>query len=357
MSAPTLTATDGTATVGSVIAFNCTQGRRTKSEMYSSSRASLTVRNPGSIPASWVLERYVTVAINGNTVYWGYITNIEYNYGITSALDTATISFEGYLAFMGRGYLNGFALTGGTTGAEAQRVGNALTGSAKTITSSGTRSLTDTSTYTGAAQNVITTLVAMEQGRLRETNSLFFLGRDKLIDPAVSPYFYTKWKMTDVSPGSNGVAYDLVEFASLTDNYFTQVTISPSSVATQQAGTGSRNLQISTYDSSTTQASNLASYTLNEFNTSTSVPTTVSTRNSLSWAMDPAAMIAEAPIGFMLPITFRGTTYNSIIEGWTISATPEDVRYTFAVSGYEQNNYLILNDAVYGRLDYNKLGF
>jgi hypothetical protein len=62
-------------------------------------------------------------------------------------------------------------------------------------------------------------------------------------------------------------------------------------------------------------------------------------------------------IGARVSVTFRGTVYQSIIEGITVTATPESSRYTFYLSGADLNNYLILNDTVFGRLDYNKLGY
>ena len=358
MTIPSYTITSNGTAFSSVISFNSRQGRANKTDVYGASGASFTVRNPGSIPVTAVMGALIFVKINTFTIYAGYITNIEYEYGIKSSEDTATITLEGYLSFLGRGYLNGFTLTGGTTGAEAQRVGTALTGSAKTVSNQSTKSLTDTSSYTGAAQNIITTLVAMEQGRLLEgATQLYVLGRDVLTNPTLSPNFLTNFKMTDVLPVSSGISYDSVKFASLDYNYFTQVTVAPASVATQFAGTGSRNYQISTYDPTTSQASNLALYTLGEFNTATSVPVSISTRNSLSWNFDPADMISYFPVGWMLPIAFRGTTYNTVIEGWSISGSVDDVRYTFFLSGQPQTNFLRLNDTVYGRLDFNKLGF
>jgi hypothetical protein len=62
-------------------------------------------------------------------------------------------------------------------------------------------------------------------------------------------------------------------------------------------------------------------------------------------------------IGARVSVTFRGTVYYSIIEGVRVTATPESSRYTFYLSGADLNNYLILNDTVFGRLDYNKLGY
>jgi hypothetical protein len=354
--------TAGGYDLGDVIAFNCVNGRRVKSEMYGSSTASVTFRVPSAMPASFALEAQVFVNYTTNSttynLYTGYITNIAYNYGILPAMDTATISLEGYLSFMGRGQLDNFALTGGTTGAEAVRVGNALTGTAKTVSNQGTKSYTDTSTYTGAAQNVITTLVAMEQGRLGQgANALYFYGRDVIQDPAGAPFYYSNWAFTDAAPGVHGWAYDQVEFASLTDNYFTEVTITPASVATQQAGTGARNLAIDTYDPSTTQAANLAAYVLAEFDNNTSVPVVISTKESLDNYQSPATIMDNNAVGWQVPITLRGTTYNAVIEGWSVTANPQDIRYSVYVSGFEQNNYLQLGNSVYGRLDYNQLGF
>lgn len=349
--------------LGNILAFYCSDGRQVKSEMYGSSTASITFRVPSALPASFVLGALVFVRLRTGpsttySLFSGYITNISYNYGILPAMDTATINLEGYLSFMGRGQLEGFALTGGTTGAEAVRVGTALTGTAKTVSNQGTKSYTDTSTYTGAAQNIITQLVATEQGRLGQgANALYFYGRDVLTDASASPYFFTNWTFTDTAPETHGWAYDEVVFGSLTDNYFTQATITPASVVVQQAGTGSRNLNIDTYDANTTQAANLAKYVLGEFDNNTSVPVAITTKESLDNYQTPAMIMDNGAVGWKLPITFRGTTYNAVIEGWTVSATPEDIRYTVYVSGFQQNNYLHLGDSVYGTLDNNQLGF
>jgi hypothetical protein len=62
-------------------------------------------------------------------------------------------------------------------------------------------------------------------------------------------------------------------------------------------------------------------------------------------------------IGARVSVTFRGTVYYSIIEGVRVTATPESSRYTFYLSGADLNNYLILNDTVFGTLDNNKLGY
>jgi hypothetical protein len=358
MALPTITATGpGASSIGSIISFNWSAGRSAKSDQFATGRGSVTVRNPQTLPAAIVLEALVQFAINGQNICAGYVTNIQYEYGNVQSEDIAIISFEGYFGRLGRGYLKNFLMGGGSTGFEATRIGNALTGEAATITDVDTRSNTTLDFISGDAGNVINQLVATEQGRLKEqASSLVFYGRDVTLDATEAPTSYTGFKFTDSSPATTGIAYDVVTFASFTDNFFTQVTVNPNGLTVQQAGDGARNLQISTYDESEDQAQELANYTLGEFDTSTSVPVSISTRNSLQWLLDPCKVVA-AGVGYRLPIELRGTTYNSVIEGWSVTADPDDVRYTFNVSGFPQNNFFILDDPIYGRLDFNKLSF
>jgi hypothetical protein len=49
--------------------------------------------------------------------------------------------------------------------------------------------------------------------------------------------------------------------------------------------------------------------------------------------------------------------FSCVIEGATMSATPESSTYTYYVSGADLNAYLLLNNAVFGKLDFNKLGY
>jgi hypothetical protein len=49
--------------------------------------------------------------------------------------------------------------------------------------------------------------------------------------------------------------------------------------------------------------------------------------------------------------------FSCVIEGATMSATPESSTYTYYVSGADLNAYLILDNAVFGQLDNNKLGY
>jgi len=62
-------------------------------------------------------------------------------------------------------------------------------------------------------------------------------------------------------------------------------------------------------------------------------------------------------IGGKTSVTFRGTTYYVTIVGASIEASPSSARYTFYLSDTDLTPYLILDDAVYGILDTNKLSW
>jgi hypothetical protein len=59
----------------------------------------------------------------------------------------------------------------------------------------------------------------------------------------------------------------------------------------------------------------------------------------------------------LVTVNWRGTDYYAVIEGIEVSATPTTAYYTFYLSAEQTIDYLVLNDSVLGRLDYNKLGF
>jgi hypothetical protein len=65
----------------------------------------------------------------------------------------------------------------------------------------------------------------------------------------------------------------------------------------------------------------------------------------------------NADSGYQIGIILRGTRYQCVLEGATITATPESTRFTYYLSSAEAYSFLILDDAIYGKLDNNKLGF
>jgi hypothetical protein len=167
------------------------------------------------------------------------------------------------------------------------------------------------------------------------------------------------------TPASNEFSYDQIDFNSYADNYWTQVSVTPlggSVVTVTQAGatTPYRTYSINTLNSSTGQATDFANYLASLYGTPQFRIASISCLVTGSFNSQIDGLGNQTPVsypGMRISVEFRGTTYSAIIEGVTISATPESSRYTFTLSAAEQNNYLILGSTVYGTLNNNKLGY
>ena len=183
-----------------------------------------------------------------------------------------------------------------------------------------------------------------------------------------SPYeLYTSAiTFSDTANNSTNQVYDKIEFASYADNFYTQVIADPESFASATVSTGSapyRTYTVNTLNSSTSQATDYANYLLNNYKTASFALTSISclaeAQNVFKLDQISGAsgnQFSTIP-GTKVQVQFRGTLFNCVVEGVTLSATPEQSRYTYYLSGADLNAYLLLNDTVYGRLNYNKLGY
>jgi hypothetical protein len=175
---------------------------------------------------------------------------------------------------------------------------------------------------------------------------------------------------TDAGPGGSTQIYNQIQFLSLADNFYTQVTVTPESysaatVTKSGATVPYRTYQNNTFNSSTSQATDLANYLLGNYGTSRFAITSISASQRAQGdgsLLDQVGMIGAdsgiyACIGAQVNVVFRGTTFVCVVEGCTVSGNPDDTNYTFHVSGADLNAYLLLNNAVFGKLDNNKLGY
>jgi hypothetical protein len=131
--------------------------------------------------------------------------------------------------------------------------------------------------------------------------------------------------------------------------------VNPISVASQSSGSGIYNQSFTSFDSSTTQALNLAGYIRVSLNEASNVPYSITFEGSSATAAS-IALSNPKNIKNVVNIKLRGTTYNAVIEGMDFDADPSNWRCTLYLSSSLQNAFLRLNDAVYGKLDTNKLG-
>lgn len=336
-------------------------GRAKVTDPYNSSTAMIHGRAPTWITAPKVGDKvkiYVTVSGVNWLQFTGRITDVRMQYGITNALDSFEISCEGPLAEFGRSEFVGQSFSSNQTGTYAKAV---ATAAGMEFYNSTGLSTASAQTYTGNALSLLNQLVQMEYGHLGQTAST---------DPdymAVQFYDRNSFEtqvgagFVDTSPGANELKYDSVVFKSAAENYYTKVIVNPSGLATQDATTGSapyRVYQIDTLDNTTAQADSFADYLLNNFSNKTAQITQFSCTDvqQTNVLLHQVAYV-EYQTAQKQTLKLRGTTYSLIIEGTTISVTPEQTRYTFDVSSADLNAYLILDDTTYGKLDSNKLNF
>jgi hypothetical protein len=170
---------------------------------------------------------------------------------------------------------------------------------------------------------------------------------------------------SDTTNNATNQIYDQINFASYSDNFYTQVTVDPEVPAAQTVQSGSspyRSYTVNTINGTAGQALDYANYLLNNYKTPkvaiSSISCLANAQNNMELdALGMGPIKAARQIGRRVTVTFRGTTYPCIIEGYSFSAVPGEARYTYYVSAADLNAYLILDNATFGKLDSNRLGY
>jgi hypothetical protein len=355
-------------TLSNVQSINFKTGRERQLDQYSSLSGTIVVRQP-SAPNS-VIKPGSTVKVTWDdggiyrSQFSASISNVQFTYGIpyvgtTGNADYLTISLEGYLARCGRSSGENYAMAAGTISAQTAA---ATTASGLTInySSSGTGPAMAATTVSGTWGDWINSACITTNGRMREA----FNGVS-LFSPFGAQV--ANINFSDTTNNASFQVYDNIQFASYADNFYSQVTVDPESFAAQTVQTGVkpfRTYTVNTLNASTSQATDYANYLLNNF---TAAPLAISSFSCLAnaqnsfklWNLSTGAGSLEIGtcVGAQVSVAFRGTTYQCIIEGAAFSAVPGEARYTYYVSPVDQNAYLILDNATFGTVDFNRLGY
>ena len=301
--------------------------------------------------------------------YWkmfqGRITNVDIQYGMVTNEDSVTITAEGLQAELGRTQINSYAVASASTGLQVFDIADSV---GLYVGNAGGSSTGSAQTYTGNLKAFVDTEVRTEQGRLRSTTTgpttldmgtLDFVGREALLTGAPTTPDWSDGTL--VSPGEK-YKYQQVKFKSAAEDFYNSVTVEPLGLASQTTSSGTTPIYsyvANTYDVSTSQALSLAQYIRFKYDTTNSTPRELGftiSQQSVSGAVLLLNVVKNF-LGLEVNIVLRGVRYFCVVEGVNITASPDDTRILFSVSSNETNDYLILNDDVYGRLDYNRLGF
>jgi hypothetical protein len=270
-----------------------------------------------------------------------------------------TIYCEDALATAGRSFTtDSFSWSAGITAytAGSQVMTNAFSGS---VVLAGN----PTSTSTLSAQSkpdtnvlqLLNELAATEQGYMssQQPSSIKWINRADYITNALLGDF-TDGSLVTVNTAA---PYNDVSFRSQADSFFDKVIVEPDGLAPQSAGTGSRVYTVKTYDQTTTQAKNLADYILATLQVQQSVPSTISAISEVQTNNLVVTCFVQTAQGARVGLILRGVAYNLFLEGATVTATPEQTRFTFNVVSSDALAFFILDDVSFGRLDADKLGF
>jgi hypothetical protein len=292
-----------------------------------------------------------------NQLWVGRIADVDVQYGIpykssVGNADFVYLNCEGYFANFGRVQGANYAMAANSFGVQCA---NASTQSGFTVAAN---------SQFGDAQLFAGTVVSTTWGDW--VNRCVLTMNGKLIDigNAISPVnaFYkipaTFGGFSDTLNNAENHPYNQISFSSLADNWYTQVTVSPEGFSPATVSTGSvpfRTYAVNTLNASNGQATDYANYLLATYKTQ--ALRIFSVTCLLNGQKNDFPKYGQGYIGTQVTVLFRGTTYQCVIEGGTWSGTPEQSTATFYLSSQDLNNYLILNDAVYGRLDYNRLGY
>jgi hypothetical protein len=362
-------------TLPNVQQISISNGRRRQIDDYGVDQ--LTIES--IFPSSWT----VTPKLGDNIIAWVYttaypsysiynywkmfqgrITNVDIKYGMVTNEDSVTITAEGLQADLGRTQINGYAVVSGLTGSQVFDTANSV---GVYVGNTSSLSTGSAQTYTGNLKAFVDTEVRTEQGRLRSTptaptaldmGTLDFVGRGSLFyGPTPTP----EWSDGTLSSTTN-YKYQQVKFKSASEDYYNSITVQPLGLASQTSTSGTTPIYsyvADSYDVSTSQALSLAQYLRFKYDTTTSTPRELGFTISQQSTADAVWMLNLISnfLGLKIQIVLRGVRYYCVVEGVTITASPDDTRILFSVSSNETNDYLILNDDVYGRLDNNRLGF
>lgn len=348
----------GTSTViDDVQDISAFTGKRKLSDPIRPDSTIITGRNAAGLPA---IKLYDYVTVEGYDVtnneqqisLGGSVIDFEIDYGFISSEDRWTITIQaGSTELATTVFTSGSFTAGETLESGISDLTAALPGS-WLITYGGLPNLRLSAlTFDGLnAAEVIDKFAAT--GALSYTS-----GEDSLT--FAGPYAYTlinggtPVNYTDTGAGTGPLKYDRLGFSSLADNFATVIKIDPDTGSTVTVGTGNRTETFNTYSYDTAEATSLAQYYELLYSNDGITPDEL----SFIWSTIPSQTnFYPGSVGCLCNVTFRGTTYQTVIIGAAYTASPEDVRTTFYLVPIDVTDYLVLDSTTLGILDTNRLG-
>jgi hypothetical protein len=350
---------------------NFSIGRQAQLDQVRAGTASIVLRYPTgyvSPVAALVAGSYMKIendnGVLTNTIIWvGFVTDVVVDYGIpfgggVGQADYATVSGEGGFARFGRMNGNDYVMAADTIDNQITNA-NTQTGLTLSWTSTTGAPLIAGTTVSSTWGDWVARVCQTTNARIRE-----FGNATTIVSPFNSNV--STINFSDTTNDATNQVYNSITFDSLADNFYTQVTVTPESfgaatVTKSGATVPYRGYQTNTINASTAQATDYANYLLGNYGTArfaiSSITCMAEVQNSFQLDNIGASNLILLSAGTQVAVAFRGTTYQCLIEGVNMSATPNGALYTFYLSGADLNAYLILGSTTFGTLNNNRLGY
>jgi hypothetical protein len=364
-------------TITNIQEVSVSGGRQALVDNFSSTRCTITCRYPNgyTTPVSNLVSgQPISVQMRNEpglttafTVFDGFVSDVEVQYGMpyqsgVGQADYLVITCETALARLARTVGNGYAMPADTILEQITRASNETLVGINYSSPDFTKQIGGT-TVDGSWADWLNQLALTVAGRIADTASIILTGQGPYEDVSTYGVSFSD----SATLGASDIPYNSIQFDSLAQNYFTQVTVDPVSFAAQTVssipvGESPRNYTVDTYNGSDAQTTDTANFYLSQFSTPkigiSQIGFTFNVLDTSALQTAVSRFFASFnPIAYQVPLLFRGTTYQAMIEGFQLSLTPESQSCSFYVSDNSLNNFLVLNNSNFGRLDFNKLGF
>ena len=343
--------------------INISIGRQDQLDQARASTGSISARYPTGyvlpntylVSGNFIKVQNATDPTNNYIVWLGIISNVTISYGIPFAdsvgpADRIDISVEGSFARLGRLQGASYAMAAGTVAVQAAAATTQIT----TVVAYNNPSSTETmgaTTVSGTWGDWLARIAQSLNGRIIDGTFAtdVWVRDDDGWDPVVFPtgVDVSTINFSDTTNDATNQVYDVINFQSVTDNYYTQVIVSAEGFADATATKAGavqpyRTYQVNTLNGSLAQAQTFADYLLSIYSSQSfelsSVSCMAEAQNNFKLdtigGVPVAGSVFQWPfsVGTEITVTFRGTVYPCIIEGCTMSATYAGARFTYYLS-------------------------
>lgn len=356
---------ESSTTLSDVTGVVITQGRANLSDTYKAATFTIEGREPDSLPNIEIGD-YLLVTVeafnNGTPValdpweseHLGRVANIEIEYGILPEMDTWRITTEDAIAILGRSAVS-LTVPNGTVSGDAAKLITDAVGVTMTIAGSSTPSVTT------VKNTVFENANALDAFQTYANTEMAFVVQqgDELLWVPRRGWTYTgsACLFTDdlTKTGDFDFNYQRLMVSGLADTVADEVVIAIRDGDTVTTGTGQTYIEFQTYDSSNTQANDLADYIKALFTNAEPQPYQL---EYMLTGQNPANILEPVAAELrQIDLEFRGTTSKALVLGFSLSITPDIARATLNLLSINQIPLFQLDIPTNGVLDTNVLGY